>query len=148
MTNARFTESSLTNANFTSADLRGAYLNVLETGEFITKNTIMSDGVIKNFSMKSVSDRLVIREHVPAKYPEYGEYQISAKISEADSEISGGAQLSLEQGAKLEITNGKTLKLASDGKLLIQTDVNSSTTISIDPLAALNIEREGKSLWI
>lgn len=144
LTNARFTESSLTNANFTSADLRGAYLNVLETGEFITKNTIMSDGVIKNFSMKSVSDRLVIREHVPAKYPEYGEYQISAKISEADSEISGGAQLSLEQGAKLEITNGKTLKLASDGKLLIQTDVNSSTTISIDPLAALNIEKGGE----
>ena len=42
------------------------------------------------------------------------------------------------------MTNGKTLTLASDGKLLIQTDVNSSTTISIDPLAGLNIDKGGE----
>ena len=141
--NTSWKKSIITNADATGADLRGASLSAVETGEFIIKNTIMSDGVIKNFSMKSASDSLVIREHVP-EYPEYGDYQISAKISEADSTISGGAQLSLEQGAKLEITNGKTLTLASDGKLLIQTGVNSSTIISIDPLATLNIEKGGE----
>ena len=104
----------------------------------------MADGVIKNFSMKSASDNLVIREHVP-EYSEYGgDYQISAKISESDSTISGGAQLSLEQGAKLEITNGKTLTLASDGKLVIQTDIDSSTIFSIGSFAGLIVENGGK----
>lgn len=93
--------------------------------------------------MESASDNLVIREHVP-EYSEYGDYQIPAKISEADSTISGGAQLSLEQRAKLEVTNGKTLTVASDGKLKIQTDLNSSTTLSIDSLAGLNIDKGGE----
>ena len=143
--NTSWKGSIITNADATGADLRGASFPSGDyTGEFITKNTIMSDGVIKNFSMKSSADSLIIREHVP-EYSEYGgDYQISAKISEADSTISGGAQLSLEQGAKLEITNGKTLTLASDGKLVIQTDIDSSTTFSIDSLAGLNIDKGGE----
>ena len=141
--NTSWKKSIITNADATGADLRGASLSAVETGEFIIKNTIMADGVIKNFSMKSASDNLVIREHVP-EYSEYGDYQISAKISEADSTISGGAQLSLEQGAKLEITNGKTLTLASDGKLVIQTDIDSSTIFSIGSFAGLIVENGGK----
>lgn len=143
--NTHWKKSIITNADASGADLRGAYFPLDDyTGEFYYKNTIMSDGVIKNFSMKSASDSLVIREYVP-EYSEYGgDYQISAKISEDDAIVTGGAQLSLEQGAKLEITNGKTLTVASDGKLKIQTDVNFSTTLLIDSLAGLNIDTGGE----
>ena len=46
----------------------------------------------------------------------------------------------MEQGAQLEVVNNKILTLASTGKLLIQTDMNSSTGLFIDALAGLVAE--------
>lgn len=137
--NTHWKKSIITNADATGADLRGASFPFGDyTGEFITKNTIMSDGVIQNFSMKSGADSLIIREHVP-EHPEYGDYQISAKIAE-DADISGGARLALEEGAKLEVLSGQTLTVASSGILAIHTDAATSTTVTVDSSAALVFE--------
>ena len=137
--NTHWKKSIITNADATGADLRGASFPFGDyTGEFITKNTIMSDGVIQNFSMKSSADSLIIREHVP-EHPEYGDYQISAKIAE-DADISGGARLALEEGAKLEVLSGQTLTVASSGILAIHTDAAASTTVTVDSSAALVFE--------
>ena len=87
--------------------------------------------------MKSSSDSFSIRKYIALTR---SNEEINAKISEADAIISGGAQLTLEQGAQLEVVNNKILTLASTGKLLIQTDMNSSTGLFIDALAGLVAE--------
>lgn len=87
--------------------------------------------------MKSSSDSFSIRKYIALTR---SNEEINAKISEADAIISGGAQLTLEQGAQLEVVNNKILTLASIGKLLIQTDMNSSTGLFIDALAGLVAE--------
>ena len=135
--NTHWKKSIITNADATGADLRGASFPFGDyTGEFITKNTIMSDGVIQNFSMDSASDSFSVRKYIS----EYGgDYQISAKIAE-DADISGGARLALEEGAKLEVLSGQTLTVASSGRLEIHTDAAASTTVTVDSSAALVFE--------
>ena len=135
--NTHWKKSIITNADATGADLRGASFPFGDyTGEFITKNTIMSDGVIQNFSMDSASDSFSVRKYIS----EYGgDYQISAKIAE-DADISGGARLALEEGAKLEVLSGQTLTVASSGRLAIHTDAAASTTVTVDSSAALVFE--------
>lgn len=129
MQNSDLTEASFGCANLWNADLRGATLtNVVGNPNY--KNTIMTDGTIKNFSMTSSEDSLLIRNH--AITDGYGVIVISAKISEENVAISGGAKLSLEQGAAFEITNGKTLTVASDGMVQIDTDLIGSTVFKVD----------------
>lgn len=134
--NANLTSTNLTNTNFTGADLRGANVENTDFSKSFIKNTIMSDGVIKNFSMKSAADNLTIRAHESLARASV----ISAKISESDAAISGGAKLTLEQGAAFEITNGKTLTVASDGSIQIDTDLLGSTVFNIDGNAGLTFE--------
>ena len=98
LANGNFTGVTLENADFTGSDLRGINMNRV-TGTYKTKNTIMTDGRIENFSMVSSDDNFSIRKYAPAS--EGGE-MISAKISETAA-ISGGAALTLENGAILEI---------------------------------------------
>ena len=107
--------------NFFYADLRGGDL----TGARIagkTLNTIWVDGEIKNFSLDD--DYLSIRKYVPATT---GGEMINAKIAD-DATISGGAVLTLEEGAILEIMAGKTLTIADNSEIIFNVDVASNNT--------------------
>lgn len=139
--NAVFFNADLTNAELSygileNVDFRGANMTNTKIGESVFyKNTIMSDGVIKNFSMASADESLRIRKYTPAE----GGENISAKIAE-DAMISGGAKLTLEQGAFFEVANGKTLTVASDGLIQIDTDLSNSTIFNIDSNSGLVFE--------
>ena len=74
--------------------------------------------------MKSESDSLLIRKYVP---PVEGESLINAKIAD-DATISGGAVLTLEEGAILEIMAGKTLTIADNSEIIFNVDVASNNT--------------------
>ena len=136
--NTSFFASKIAGTNFSNSDLRGAGISVTK-GTATYKNTIMSDGVIKNFSMASADESLSIRKYTPAD----GGENISAKIAE-DAMISGGAVLSLERGADLIVTNAKTLTVASDGAIAIDTDLSGSTKFTVDHGAGLVFENGAK----
>ena len=131
LTNTDFTNATLNDTDFMNADLRGATLTEMN-GTPIYKNTIMSNGVIKNFSMNSSADNLVIHAYESIA----GSPTISAKIAE-NAVISGGAKLTLERGARLEVV-GKTLTIGSDGLLQIDTDLNSSTFINVNDESSIS----------
>ena len=121
--NTSFNNANLTGVNARYADLRGADLTGI-TGSPKTQNTIWTDGEIKNFSMESVDDSLTIRKYVPATS---GGEMINAKIID-DATISGGAVLTLEEGAILEIMAGKTLTIADNSEIIFNVDVASDNT--------------------
>ena len=135
LTSAEFTSAKLTGANFTAADLRGASIYGT-TGSPVYCNTIMPDGVVKNFSMTSSEDNFVIRKYIPF----FSLETVSAKISEANATVSGGAVLTLETGAALEVVNNKTLTIAGDGNLVINTDTAGSTSLHVESGAGLAFE--------
>ena len=89
-----------------------------------TKNTIWTDGVIKDFSMKSADDSFSISAYEPATA---GGATINAKLVD-DAEISGGAVLTLEQGAVLEIASGKTLSVLDDSEIIFNVDASTDAT--------------------
>ena len=140
--NAVFFNANLTNAELSAGilenvDFRGANMTNTKIGESVSyKNTIMSDGVIKNFTANPASD-IYIRKYIPA---ENGE-MISAKIAEEDATLNG-SRLMLGQGAFFEITNGKTLTLASE--IQIDTDLGGSTIFKVDGNAGLTFEHGAK----
>ena len=140
---ASFFATRITNVNFTGADLRGAEMSAT-AGSPIYKNTIMVDGTIKNFSMISEEDTLKIHKYKPL---DEGGIMISAKVSEADASISGGAKLTLEQGAFFEVANGKTLTVASDGLIQIDTDLSGSTIFNVNSNSGLVFE-DGSTLTV
>ena len=121
--NTSFNAANLTGVNASNADLRGADLTDI-TGSLKTQNTIWTDGSIKNFSMTSKNDNLTIRAYVPTTS---GGEMINAKIAD-DATISGGAVLTLEEGAILEIMAGKTLTVADDSEIIFNVDVASNNT--------------------
>lgn len=120
---ANFTGTNIGGVNFEKSDLRGAIFTNT-TGSSNMKNTIWTDGEIKNFSMESVDDSLTIRAYVPATS---GGAMINAKIAD-DATISGGAVLTLEEGAILEIMAGKTLTVADNSEIIFNVDVASDNT--------------------
>lgn len=140
---ASFFATRITNVNFTGADLRGAEMSAT-AGSPIYKNTIMVDGTIKNFSMISEEDTLKIHKYKPL---DEGGIMISAKVSEADASISGGAKLTLEQGVFFEVANGKTLTVASDGLIQIDTDLSGSTIFNVNSNSGLVFE-DGSTLTV
>lgn len=121
--NTSFSAANLTGVNASYADLRGADLTDI-TGSPKTQNTIWTDGSIKNFSMTSKNDNLTIRAYIPATS---GGEMINAKIID-DATISGGAVLTLEEGAILEIMAGKTLTIADNSEIIFNVDVVSDNT--------------------
>ena len=131
--NADFTGQSLNNTDFTKADLRGG---TMKSNYVITKNTIMGDGRIKDFSMVSSDDSFSIRKYTPAA--EGGE-MISAKISEVAA-ISGGAALTLENGAELEVLNAADLTVENGSSIIINTDADSSTSFKVNSGGGLAFE--------
>jgi len=135
LTSANFNHITLTNVNFAFSDLRGADMTAV-SGDPIYKTTIVFYGVIKNFSMNSVEDFLVVRKYTPTG----SKPMISAKISEANATVSGGAVLTLENGAELEVIDERTLTIAGDGNLIINTDAESSTSFTVASGAGLAFE--------
>ena len=136
--NAVFFNADLTNAKFDTGilenvDFRGANMTNTKISQSVSyKNTIMSDGVIKNFKADPGSD-IYIRKYTPV---ENGE-MISAKIAEEDATLFG-SRLMLGQGAFFEITNGKTLTNSSE--IQIDTDLGGSTIFKVDGNAGLTFE--------
>ena len=124
--NSRFRYATLSDVNFKQADLRGSDLTGI-TGSLKTQNTIWTDGEIKNFSMESVDDSLTIRAYVPATSDGA---MINAKIVD-DASISGGAVLTLEQGAVLEIASGKTLSVLDNSEIIFNVDAAASDATKI-----------------
>lgn len=127
--------AEFTNTNFRQADLRGAvYISTIDSAIF--RNTIMTDGYIKNFTMTVPATSFSIRKYVPATE---GGATISAKIGE-DASISGGAELTLETGAELEITKNSLLTVSNNSSIFINTDADSSTSLSVASGAGLSFE--------
>ena len=124
LANGNFTGVTLENADFTGSDLRGINMNRV-TGTYKTKNTIMADGRIENFSMVSSDDS--------------GGEMISAKISETAA-ISGGAALTLENGAELEVLNAADLTVENGSSIIINTDADSSTSFKVNSGGGLAFE--------
>lgn len=128
LTNSKFRNADLSKANFeganlTNADLRGADLTDV-SGKYTLKNTIMTDGVIKEFLMATADDSIAIAKHtnktasLSRMARGFSTYNgISAKISEADSAISGGAKMTIDDGGLLEVVDGKSLTVADGGIL-------------------------------
>ena len=124
--NTSFNGANLTGVNARYADLRGSDLTGI-TGSLKTQNTIWTDGEIKNFTMESVDDSLIIRKYVPATSDGA---MINAKIAD-DASISGGAVLTLEQGAVLEIASGKTLSVLDNSEIIFNVDAAASDATKI-----------------
>ena len=124
--NTSFAGANLTGVNARYADLRGSDLTGI-TGSLKTQNTIWADGEIKKFTMESVDDSLTIRAYAPATS---GGAMINAKIAD-DASISGGAVLTLEQGAVLEIASGKTLSVFDNSEIIFNVDAAASDATKI-----------------
>ena len=135
LTSANFYNATLTNANFSFADLRGADMTA-SSGEPIYKATIMPDGVIRNFAMTSGTDELVIRKYTPAT-PSGA--NITAKIADAAT-LTGGARLTLEQGAELEILENASLTVGANSQVKIITDSGNPTPLTIAENAELTLD--------
>ncbi len=127
--NAVFDNIQTRKTNFTNADLRGAHFTYFGMGNTeIYKNTIGSQGTFGTFEMNDVSDSFSIRKYIPAE--ENGE-MISAVLNKNAGFISGGAILTLENGAVFNI--GGKLTVQKGSSIVINTDANSSTKLTINP---------------
>lgn len=105
--------------NFTNADLRGA--GGLERGGWDTaifKNTILKDGSITALEMDSPDDYILVREY---KYTDYSG-TIYAKFAE-DASISGGANLILDNNARLMVNKAVTVNIQDGGIVSYDMDV-------------------------
>lgn len=127
--NAVFDNVQTRKTNFTNADLRGAHFTYFGMGNTeIKKNTISSQGLFGSFEMNDASDSFSIRKYIPAE--ENGE-MISAVLNKNAGFISGGAVLTLENGAVFYI--GGKLTVQKGSSIVINTDANSSTKLTINP---------------
>lgn len=107
------------NVNFTNADLRGA--GGIERGGWDTaifKNTILKDGSITALEMDSPDDYILVREY---KYTDYSG-TIYAKFAE-DASISGGANLILDNNARLMVNKAVTVNIQDGGIVSYNMDV-------------------------
>lgn len=107
------------NVNFTNADLRGA--GGIERGGWDTaifKNTILKDGSITALEMDSPDDYILVREY---KYTDYSG-TIYAKFAE-DASISGGANLILDNNARLMVNKAVTVNIEDGGIVSYNMDV-------------------------
>ncbi len=105
--------------NFTNADLRGA--GGLERGGWDTaifKNTILKDGSITALEMDSPDDYILVREY---KYTD-STGTIYAKFAE-DASISGGANLILDNNARLMVNEAVTVNVEDGGIVSYNMDV-------------------------
>ena len=109
------------NVNFTNADLRGA--GGIERGGWDTaifKNTILKDGSITALEMDSPDDYILVREY---KYTDYSG-TIYAKFAE-DASISGGANLILDNNARLMVNKAVTVNIQDGGIVSYNMDASN-----------------------
>lgn len=125
-----FEGNTMDNANFTKADLRGTNIGQVTVLNIIVKNTIMNDGSIENFSMKSAEDSFSIRKY-ENMWPHEDTKAINAKIDYRNESVSGGAKLTLEAGAMLDITDNATLEFGDGGELLVCVSEDDLTEINV-----------------
>lgn len=107
------------NVNFTNADLRGA--GGIERGGWDTaifKNTILKDGSITALEMDSPDDYILVREY---KYTD-SSGTIYAKFAE-DASISGGANLILDNNARLMVNKAVAVNIEDGGIVSYNMDV-------------------------
>ena len=110
------------NVNFTNADLRGA--GGIERGGWDTaifKNTILKDGSITALEMDSPDDYILVREY---KYTD-STGTIYAKFAE-DASISGGANLILDNNARLMVNKAVTVNVEDGGIVSYDMDVTNT----------------------
>ena len=110
------------NVNFTNADLRGA--GGIERGGWETatfKNTILKDGSITALEMDSPDDYILVREY---KYTD-STGTIYAKFAE-DASISGGANLILDNKARLMVNEAVTVNVEDGGIVSYDMDVTNT----------------------
>ncbi len=141
--NANFNSVDLENVDLAGADLRGAEMSSVK-GDFILKNTIMSDGYISNFSMTSSEDNLFIRKYTPIASASSSNIET---IFDKSVSISGGASVVICQGASVEIEEDVYITVENGGNLKIQTDVDSSTLVSFAEFSGL-VFNDGSSLTV
>ncbi len=97
---------SMTNTNFTSADLRHASPNQIYPGA-IFKNTIMAGGTIQNLEMIAAGDYIhVRRDEISPLSP----VNVVLAMGE-DVTFSGNSRLILDEGGVFEIKEGARLKV-------------------------------------
>lgn len=130
--NASFFASRLTNADMSKADLRGAEMTAI-SGAPVYKNTIMSDGIIRNFSMTSAGDSFSIRRYEPDGE---GGAMISAKL-DTSSTISGGAVLTIESGAEFEVVSGAVLSVGAGSGIAINASLGDTAVFNVEDGAGL-----------
>ena len=110
------------NVNFTNADLRGA--GGIERGGWDTatfKNTILKDGSITALEMDSPDDYILVREY---KYTD-STGTIYAKFAE-DASISGGANLILDNNARLMVNKAVAVNVEDGGIVSYDMDVTNT----------------------
>ncbi len=130
--NASFYGSDISGANFAKADLRGAKMTAI-SGAPVYKNTIMSDGIISNFSMTSAGDSFSIRRYEPDGE---GGAMISAKL-DTSSTISGGAVLTIESGAEFEVVSGAVLSVGAGSGISINASLGDAAVFNVEDGAGL-----------
>lgn len=130
--NASFCGSDISGANFAKADLRGAEMTAV-SGAPVYKNTIMSDGIIRNFSMTSAGDSFSIRRYEPDGE---GGAMVSAKL-DTSSTISGGAVLTIESGAEFEVVSGAVLSVGAGSGIAINASLGDAAVFNVEDGAGL-----------
>lgn len=112
MQNAHVGYTSLGGANFTNTDMRGAITtNCTNLDQATFKNTIWSDGVIKNATFVDDADYVIVKNYTPhlgSRYTVENPYVITTKISDADVVMTGG-KIIIETGAPLALVQHKSL---------------------------------------
>ena len=121
--NSGLSNANVENTNFSHADLRGSSVKMTASSISKTANTIWKNGEIKNLTMRSLNDYLTIRKYVPTTE---GGVMINAKIVD-DVWITGGARLTLEEGAVLEISAGETVTVYH-GEIVFDVDAAADDT--------------------
>ncbi len=147
-----FSEARLTNANFTSADLRGSQYYVDIKGTPITKNTIWINGNIKTngvdgLSLTNNTDLIYVRKY--EENPYMPSANINAVIS-TNSAASGGAKIVIDDGGVLEIKSGVSFGVSNATFEFYLSDeinrglllVNGSLSISAETMLNLYLTDE------
>ena len=142
-----FTGSNFQNADLYVCDFRYCIANNIDIrgalrtdwfsyGSSKCNNLISVDGKIKNFSMNSSDDNMLIRKYIP---PTSTGTMITAKF-EDNATINGNATLTLEAGAIAEILSGVAVVFGGESTLIINLDKNNDTSFVVNENANLVFE--------
>lgn len=128
---ANLSGASFNGTNLTSADLRGATVSGLNGATI--QNTILSDGTIGNADFAGVANTLRVLNYAGA-----GE-SIAAKLT-SSAEMSGGANLILEENSRFTITSTGSLNVGNDSALVFAVaDTPDTAIITVEDGGSITI---------